>query len=115
MCSFAARFIVLYSMPNIAFSAVGWKSIPPVKTVVGCCAGVVICLEQGADLHTAQLMPLSLTVSCFRKSRSVLPFWYWLTQVVQEKGPLNGCVCTLYIKIESSFRLVPFNIQMMIP
>jgi len=28
---------------------------------------VVICLEQGADLHTAQLMPLPLTVSCFSK------------------------------------------------
>ena len=28
-------------------------------------AGVVICLERGADLHTAQLMPLPLTVSCF--------------------------------------------------
>jgi len=28
-------------------------------------AGVVICLERGADLHTAQLMPLTLTVSCF--------------------------------------------------
>jgi len=27
-------------------------------------AGMVICLEQGADLHTAQLMPLLLTVSC---------------------------------------------------
>ena len=29
--------------------------------------GVVICLERGADLHMAQLMPLSLTVSCFSK------------------------------------------------
>ena len=28
---------------------------------------MVICLEQGADLHMAQLMPLSLTVSCFSK------------------------------------------------
>jgi len=28
---------------------------------------VVICLERGADLHTAQLMPLPLTVSCFSK------------------------------------------------
>jgi len=28
-------------------------------------AGVVICLERGADLHMAQLMPLPLTVSCF--------------------------------------------------
>jgi len=27
-------------------------------------AGVVICLERGADLHMAQLMPLPLTVSC---------------------------------------------------
>ena len=26
----------------------------------------VICLERGADLHMAQLMPLPLTVSCFR-------------------------------------------------
>jgi len=30
-------------------------------------AGVVICLEQGADLHMAQLMPMPLTVSCFSK------------------------------------------------
>jgi len=28
---------------------------------------VVICLERGADLHMAQLMPLSHTVSCFSK------------------------------------------------
>jgi len=28
---------------------------------------VVICLEQGADLHMAQLMPLPLTASCFSK------------------------------------------------
>ena len=30
-------------------------------------AGLVICLERGADLHIAQLMPLPLTVSCFSK------------------------------------------------
>jgi len=28
---------------------------------------MVICLEQGADLHMAQLMPMPLTVSCFSK------------------------------------------------
>jgi len=28
---------------------------------------VVVCLERGADLHTAQLMPLPLTVSCLSK------------------------------------------------
>jgi len=30
-------------------------------------AGMVICLERDADMHTAQLMPLPLTVSCFSK------------------------------------------------
>ena len=30
-------------------------------------AGVVICLERGADLHMAQLVPLPLTVSCWSK------------------------------------------------
>ena len=29
--------------------------------------GVVVCLERGADLHMAQLMPLPLTVSCSSK------------------------------------------------
>jgi len=28
---------------------------------------MVMCLERGADLHMAQLMPLPLTVSCFSK------------------------------------------------
>jgi len=30
-------------------------------------AGMVICLERGADLHMAQLMPLPLIVACFSK------------------------------------------------
>jgi len=51
--------------------------------------GVVICLERDADLHMAQLMPLSLASV---KSRLILPFWYRLTQVVPEKGLLNGYV-----------------------
>jgi len=25
-------------------------------------------------------------------------FWYWLTRVVLEKGPLNGCVCVFVLK-----------------
>jgi len=39
-------------------------------------AGMVICLERGADLHMAQLMPLPLTVSV----QIGLPFWYRLTR-----------------------------------
>ena len=54
---------------------------------------MVICLERGADFHMAQLMPLPLTVSCFSKIQIGLPFWYRLTRVVPDKGPLNGCVC----------------------
>jgi len=45
---------------------VGWQEGKPVKTEWWG-AGVVVCLAQGADLHTAQLMPLPLTVSCFSK------------------------------------------------
>jgi len=56
-------------------------------------AGMVTCLELGADLHMAQLMPLPLTVSCFSKIQIGFVFWYRLTQVVLEKGPLNGFVC----------------------
>jgi len=36
-------------------------------------AGMVICLERGADLHMSQLMPLPLTVSCFSK---ILIYFY---------------------------------------
>jgi len=44
----------------------GRKGIRPVKTEWWD-AGMVICPRRGADLHTAQLMPLPLTVSCFSK------------------------------------------------
>jgi len=55
-------------------------------------AGMVIRLEQGADLHMAQLMTLPLTVSCFSKIQIGLRFWFRLTQVVLEKEPLNWLV-----------------------
>jgi len=42
------------------------KGIRPLKTEWWG-VGVVVCLEQGADLHMAQLMPLPFTVSCFSK------------------------------------------------
>ena len=37
---------------------------------------MVICLGRGADLHMVQLVLLPLTVSCYSKSRLVLPFWF---------------------------------------
>ena len=53
---------------------------------------MVICLGRDADLHMAQLMPLTLTVSCFSKIPIGFTFWYRITRVVPDKGPLNGCV-----------------------
>jgi len=56
-------------MISVAFDAAscaagGTKGIRPEKNVWWG-AGVVSCLERGADLHMAQLLPLPLTVSCF--------------------------------------------------
>ena len=56
-------------------------------------AGVVICLEQGADLHTAQLMPLPLTVSRFSKIQIGFTFLVLAYPGSPGKGPLNVCVC----------------------
>jgi len=55
---------------------------------------VVICLGRGADLHMAQLLPLPLTISCFSKSRLVLPEWFCLSgdglpRLSWKKRPLN--------------------------
>jgi len=44
----------------------------------------------------AQLMPLPLTVSCFSKIHIGFIYWYRLTWLVLDKGPLNGCACVLY-------------------
>jgi len=52
---------------------------------------MIICLERGAGLHMAWLMPLPLTVSCFGKSILVFPFWYRLNRVVPYKGPFQRC------------------------
>jgi len=49
---------------------------------------MAICLERGADLHIAQLMPLPLAISCFSKIQIGFTFL-----VVPNKGPLHGCVC----------------------
>ena len=55
---------------------------------------MVICLEQGADLHMAQLIPLPLTVSCFSKIHIGFTFLVPTHPGSPGKGPLNGCVCT---------------------
>ena len=44
------------------------------------------------------------------KSRLVLPFWYRLTRVVPEKGPLNGCVC-VYVRNLSILIFIMLSVQ----
>jgi len=61
-----------YCLQCLAFSALTLlvgrqEGHPACKKTVWWGAGVVICLEQDADLHMFRLMPLPLTVSCFSK------------------------------------------------
>jgi len=54
---------------------------------------MVICLERGADLHMAQLLPLPLIVSWFSKIKIDFTFLVLARLGSPGKGPLNGCVC----------------------
>ena len=68
---------------------------------------MVICLERGADLHMAQLMPLPLTVSCFNEIQIGFTFLIPADLDSPGKGPLNGCVwvcvcvCVYFIDMAS--------------
>jgi len=50
---------------------------------------MVVCLERGADLHIAQLMPLPLTVSCFTKIQIGTP---------GQRAVKRVCVCVCYLE-----------------
>jgi len=61
---------------------------------------MVICLERGADLHVAQLIPLPLTVSCFSKIQIGFTFLVPAYLGSPEKRAVKRvCVllCTVYI------------------
>ena len=60
-------------------------------------AGVVICLERGADLHVAQLMPLSFTISCF--SEIQIGFTFLVLAHPDSPGKRavkRACVCVMF-------------------
>ena len=65
---------------------------------------MVICLERGADLHMAQLMPLQLTVSCFSKIQAGFTFLVPAHLGSPRKGPLNGCVCVCAAAVMGEYR-----------
>ena len=50
---------------------------------------MVVCLERGADLHIAQLMPLPFTVSCFSKVQIGFIFLVLAHSGSPGKGSLN--------------------------
>jgi len=94
------------------------EGIRPVKTEFWC-TGMVICLQRGADLRIAQLMPLPLTVSCFSKIQIGFTFL-----VLAHPGSLGqravkrvcACVCILAqlkvtTKIAESFLLHKFRFR----
>jgi len=62
-----SRCAVIYPFSALTLLVGRQEGHPACKKTEWWVAGVVICLEQGGDLHMAQLMPLPLTVSCFSK------------------------------------------------
>ena len=63
---------------------------------------MVMCLERGADLHMAQLMPLPLTVSCFSKIQIGFTFLVPAHLGSPGKRALNVCsvvVVTSMVKV----------------
>ena len=89
-------FKQLYVMPSVLWRCWlgGTKGIRPVKKS----GGVLVLLSVWSKVQTC-IWPSwchchSLSLVSL-KTRLVLPFWYWLTWVVPEKGPLSGCVCVV--------------------
>ena len=78
---------------------VGWQEgHPACKKLSGEVLALVICLEQGADLHMAQLMPLPLTVSCFSKIQIGFTFLVPAHPGSPGKGAIKRvCVCNFII------------------
>ena len=72
------------------------KGIRPVKKLSGgVLAWLSVCSEMQTCIRPSWCHCHSLSLAPV-KSRLVLPFWYWLTRVVPDKGPLNVCVCVFY-------------------
>ena len=59
---------------------------------------MVICLERGAYLHMAQLMPLPLTISCFSKIQIAFTFLVPAhPDSPGQRAVKRVCVCVCYI------------------
>ena len=87
----------------------GRKGIRPVKTEWWG-AGVVICLERGADLHMAQLTPLPLTVSCFSKILIGLTFLVPAhLGSPGQRAVKQVCVCVCFVFVSKTLSTSTFH------
>jgi len=63
-------------------------------------SGVLVWLSAWSEVQTciwpSEFHCHSLSLASV-KSRLVLPFWYRLTWIVLDKGPLNGCMYVTYL------------------
>ena len=115
ICSLDNLFCFLLFRPSVLWC---WrlgdrKGIWPVRKTEWWRAGVVIGLQQGADLHMAQLMPLPLTVSCFSKIQTGLTFLVPAhTGSPRQRAVKRVCVCVPAVctcNINSSFCQMSIN------
>jgi len=84
---------VLFAFSALTLLVGGQEGHPVCKKSESWGAGMIVCLERGADLHMAQLMPLPLIFSCFSKIQIGFTFLVPAHPGSPGKGPLNGCVC----------------------
>jgi len=83
-------YMILFGCKKLSGGVLAWLSV---------CGEVPICIwPSWCHCHS---------LSCSSKSRLVLPFWYQLTQVVPDKGPLNR-LCCCYLA-ENRLRLFTVN------
>ena len=76
-------------------------------------AGVVICVERGADLHMAQMMPLPLTVSCFSKIQFGFTFLVLAHLGSSGKRVVKlVCVCMYNASAELSINITEALVQL---
>ena len=100
--------LLLHSCCLQCFDAVGWAAgrASSLEKTERWGAGVVICLERGADLHIAQPMPLPLTVSC--SSKIHIAFTFVVPAHLGSPGQRAVkwvCVCAIFVPLDFTVTL----------
>ena len=110
------HYLISFSFSTLTLLVGRQEGHPACKKTEWWGAGVVICLERGADLHMAQLKPLPLTVSCFSKIQIAFTFLVLaLPGSPGQRVVKRVCVCALscfvhavcYVQFETIFSQKP--------